>query len=218
MKPRRGTLPTRERILNEVERLIARKGVYGFKLRDVAERLGVKVPAIYKHYTSREDVLVEVSRRYIALLGTQFHAAWAEDPAAALRSGLNRLVKLEMSHPFHVRLALADLAAPLAGMQYVRRAAKRVSRTGPAAGPLAAMFHRLRGVLRAGERCGRFRRVRAADFYRTATAALLARLVFPDDELLLRQPTPAEVRGVQRWLWEVARGFLAPRPARGGPS
>jgi AcrR family transcriptional regulator len=50
--------PTRERILDEVERLIAGKGVYGFKLRDVAEPLDVRVPAIYKHYKSRDDVLV----------------------------------------------------------------------------------------------------------------------------------------------------------------
>ena len=39
-------VPTRSLILNEVERLIARKGVYGFTLRDVAGPLGVQVPAI----------------------------------------------------------------------------------------------------------------------------------------------------------------------------
>ncbi|MDB6085739.1 MAG: hypothetical protein JWN43_3620, partial [Gammaproteobacteria bacterium] len=46
MKRRSAKMPTRERILDEVERLIASKGVYGFKLRDVAERLDMKVPAI----------------------------------------------------------------------------------------------------------------------------------------------------------------------------
>ena len=49
MKRRNATVPTSERILDEVERLIAAKGVYGFRLRDVAEPLGVQVPAIYKH-------------------------------------------------------------------------------------------------------------------------------------------------------------------------
>jgi AcrR family transcriptional regulator len=53
MKRRSASVPTRERILDEVERLIASKGVHGFKLRDVAERLDLRVPAIYKHYQGR---------------------------------------------------------------------------------------------------------------------------------------------------------------------
>ena len=61
------------------------KGVYGFKLRDVADRLGLQVPAIYKHYKSRDDVLVEVSRRFITLLAAQFHPSPTQAPPAALR-------------------------------------------------------------------------------------------------------------------------------------
>ncbi len=204
MKRRSATLPTRERILNEVERLIAMKGVYGFKLRDVADRLGLQVPAIYKHYKSRDDLLVEVSRRFITLLAAQFDPSPAQAPPAALRSGLNRLVEFKMFHPACVRLALADFATPEGGMEYVKHAA---------GGPLGAMHRRLRSVLRAGARTKHFRRVDAADFYRIMKAALLIRLVFPDDKLLLRRPTAAEVRAIQRWLWNIASGFLAPRPA-----
>jgi AcrR family transcriptional regulator len=85
MKRRSAVAPMRERILDEVERLIACKGVYGFRLRDVAEPLGVQVPAIYKHYKSRDDVLVVVSRRFIALLAEQFQAPTELAPRAALR-------------------------------------------------------------------------------------------------------------------------------------
>jgi hypothetical protein len=57
--------------------------------------------------------------------------------------------------------------------------------------------------------------VDAADFHRVISAALLARLVFPNDRLLRGRSTPAEVRGVQRWLWNIARVLLAgPYPAR----
>ena len=65
---RKVSVPMRQRILDEAERLIAVKGVYGFTLRDIAAPLGVQVPALYKHYRSRDDVLIEVSRRFIALL------------------------------------------------------------------------------------------------------------------------------------------------------
>src|ERR1700738_2323255 len=104
--------PTRERILDEVERLIAFKGVYGFTLRDIAEPLNVRVPAIYKHYKDRDDVLVEVSRRFIKLLAQQFARNPALPPAAELRVALDRFVEFKMSHPAYVRLALVDFATP----------------------------------------------------------------------------------------------------------
>lgn len=213
MKRRSAAVPTRERILDEVERLIAAKGVYGFKLKDVAEPLGVRVPAIYKHYRSRDDVLVEVSRRFIDLLAAQFPFRGTEEPAAALRASLNRFVEFKMSHPAYVRLALIDFATPEGGMEYVKRAAGGSFEDNFSDGPLAAMHSRLRALLRACARTGRFRRVNATDFYRVVKATLLLRLVFPNDELLLHPPAPAHVRAVQRWLWDVASGYLAPRPA-----
>jgi hypothetical protein len=78
-------------------------------------------------------------------------------------------------------------------------------------GPLAAMHARLRHLLRAGARCGEFRQVAASDVYRVLKAALLIRLVFPDDASLLRRPNAAEIRATQRWLWDIARSHLSPR-------
>jgi AcrR family transcriptional regulator len=213
MKRRRAKVPTRDRILDEVERLIAAKGVYAFKLRDVAERLGLQVPAIYKHYKSRDDVLIEVSRRFITLLAGQFGSAPSPRPAAALRASLNRFVEFKLFHPAYVRLALVDFATPDGGMEYVKRAAGGSFQDNFSDGPLAAMHQRLRGILQAGVRERQFRRVHATDFYRVVKSALLIRLVFPDDRLLLRRPSAAEVRSIQRWLWDIAGRFLAPRPA-----
>ena len=211
MKRRNTTLPTRERILDEVERLIVAKGVHGFKLRDIATRLGLQVPAIYKHYRSRDDVLVEVSRRFVTLLGAQFDPPATLEPAAALRAGLNRLVEFKMFHPAYVRLALVDFATPDGGAEYVKQAAGGSFQDNFSGGPLAAMHGRLRELLRAGARTKRFRRVDATDFFRVMTATLLIRLVFPDDALLVRRPTAADVRSVQRWLWGIAQGYLAAR-------
>ncbi len=206
---RRGGLPTRERILDEVERLIAAKGVYGFKLRDVADPLDVQVPAIYKHFQSRDDVLVEVSRRFIGLLGEQFQPDTRLSPEAALRAALDRFVEFKLSHPAYVRLALVDFATPEGGMEYVKLAAGGSFQDNFLDGPLAAMHARLRAMLRAGTKARRFRRVDATDFYRVIKAALLIRLVFPDDGLLLRRPAASRRRAIQRWLWEIARRYLS---------
>ena len=213
MTRRRSLAPTRERILDEVERLIALKGVYGFKLRDVADPLDVQVPAIYKHYKSRDDVLIEVSRRFITLLAAQFQARPDLDAVAALRHALDRFVEFKLSHPAYVRLALVDFATPGGGMEYVKLAAGGSFQDNFSDGPLAAMHSRLRALLRAGAKSGDFRRIDASDFYRLIKSSLLIRLVFPDDVLLLRRATAAETRATQRWLWDLASRFLTPQAA-----
>lgn len=205
----RSRAPTRQRILDEAERLIAIKGVFGFALRDVAGPLAVRVPAIYKHFESRDDMLVEVSRRFVALLADQFQPAPGKDPVAAMRRALDAFVLFKMSNPAYVRLALTDFATPGGGMDYVTLAAGGSFEENFSHGPLAAMHSRLREMLRAGARSGAFRRTDATDFYRIMKASLLVRLVFPSDRLLLRRPTPAEVRATQRWLWDIARRYLA---------
>ncbi len=200
---------TRERILDEVETLIAQKGVYGFKLRDVAEPLGLRVPAIYKHYRSRDDVLVEVSRRFIALLAGQFDPPPRARPDRALRAALDAFVAFKLAHPAYVRLALIDFATPEGGMEYVKLAAGGSFKDNFSDGPLASMHGRLRGLLRAGAAAREFRRVDALDFYRVVKSALLIKLVFPDDALLLRRPSARETLEIQRWLWGVASRYLA---------
>ena len=203
--------PMRQRILDEAERLIAVKGVYGFTLRDIAAPLGVQVPAIYKHYKSRDDVLIELSRRFIALLAAQFALQPELHPIAALRAALDEFVEHMMKHPAYVRLALVDFATPGGGMDYVKLAAGGSFKENFIGGPLAAMHARLRKLLQAGVRVRKFRRVDASDLYRIVKAAILIRLVFPDDALLLRRPSAVEIRAAKRWLWDVAAAHLAPR-------
>ncbi len=220
-RSRSGAMPTRQRILNEAERLIAVKGVFGFTLKDIAAPLGVQVPAIYKHYKSRDDVLIELSRRFIALLAAQFALRPGLPPEPALRAALDEFVELMMRHPAYVRLALVDFATPGGGMEYVKLAAGGSFKENFFGGPLAPMHARLRRLVQAGVRAGVFRRTDATDVYRVVKASILIRLVFPDDALLLRPPSAAAMRAVKRWLWGIAARHLAPQrgdaPTRADP-
>src|ERR1700730_7877310 len=118
-------VPTRSLILNEVERLIARKGVYGFTLQDVAGPLGVQVPAIYKHFKSRDDVLIELSRSFIDGLSRQFAPPLraGTDPVVSLKRRLDEFVDFHLDNPAYVRLSLVDFATPEGGMEYLTLAA-----------------------------------------------------------------------------------------------
>ncbi|MDE2295419.1 MAG: TetR/AcrR family transcriptional regulator [Gammaproteobacteria bacterium] len=202
-------VPTRERILNEVERLIAARGVYGFTLQDVIVPLRMRVPAIYKHYRNRDDVLIELARRFVNRLATQFPITPGADPISALRAALDQFVLFKLSNPAYVRLALADFATPDGGMEYVKLAAGGSFEDNFSSGPLAPMHRRLAQLLRAAARTGAVRGIDPTDFYRIIKATLLIRLVFPDDSLLLRPPTRPEIAAIQQWLWAIARGILS---------
>lgn len=53
---------TRARVLVEATRLFARKGVDACTMRDVAGATGIKAPALYNHFSSKEDILEEAMR------------------------------------------------------------------------------------------------------------------------------------------------------------
>jgi AcrR family transcriptional regulator len=207
---------TRELILDEAERLIALKGVFGFGLKDITDPLGFQVPAIYKHYENRDDVLVAVSRRYIALLSRQFRypAEAVAHPTEALKHVVAEFVQFHMRHPAYVRLSLVDYATPEGGMEYIRRAAGGPFRANLNAGPLAPMHRRLRKLIRAGHAAGEFRLTSELDFYRVIKAALLIRLVFPDDLLVDPSPKRSVVQSIEVSLWDTAYHYIAAPPSK----
>ena len=211
---RRGTKAprpaTRDLILDEAERLIASKGVHGFTLHDIAEPLQVRVPAIYKHYESRDDVLVALSRRFIALLSQQFDypPESLDHPREALQKVVHEFARFHMAHPAYVRLSLTDFATPEGGMEYIRLAAGGDFRANLTAGPLAPMHRRLQALLTAGAKLKEFRATPELDFYRLIKSVLLVRLVFPDD-LLVSKPSPATQHAVEKTLSDTAFRYLA---------
>ncbi|MBK9252512.1 MAG: TetR/AcrR family transcriptional regulator [Proteobacteria bacterium] len=197
---------TSERILDEAERLIATRGVFGFALRDIADPLRVRVPAIYKHYESRDDVLVAVARRFVALLSKQFSydLAALSHPTQTLQTVIEEFARFHLTHPAYVRLSLIDFATPDGGSEYIRLAAGGPFRSNLNAGPLAPMHRRLRQLLAAGAKAGVFREISEVDFYRLIKSVLLVRLVFPDDLLGTKPVSAADRRKVERMLWETA--------------
>jgi AcrR family transcriptional regulator len=201
---------TRDLILDQAERLIAQKGVNGFTLRDIVDPLGFQVPAIYKHYESRDDVLVALSRRFIALLSQQFEypAAGLEQPTQTLRTVVGEFARFHIGHPAYVRLSLIDFATPQGGMEYIRLAAGGPFRSNLTTGPLAAMHRRLAALLAAGVEAGEFRPTDEVDFYRLIKSILLIRLVFPDDLLVGGGPSRAVQRSVEEMLWDLAFRYV----------
>ena len=78
---------TRQRIQEVAKELFVAKGVQSTSLQDIADRLGVTKPALYYHFSSREELvrsivapLIDDGERFIA----EHEAARANDPRALL--------------------------------------------------------------------------------------------------------------------------------------
>jgi TetR/AcrR family transcriptional regulator, cholesterol catabolism regulator len=68
----KGTEQRRERLLDTVAALIAKKGYEAASMRDVSEALGVSPAGLYYHFKSKEDLLYQIQfRTFEALLKGQ---------------------------------------------------------------------------------------------------------------------------------------------------
>ncbi|MBI2424914.1 MAG: TetR/AcrR family transcriptional regulator [Candidatus Hydrogenedentes bacterium] len=101
---------TREKILEVAEVLIAKHGVEGFQLKEVAERVGVRPPSIFAHFEGRYAIAEAVSERLLLGIIHQLGEDDSGDPEVVLKRWARDLVSYLASNPAQIRLILRDLA------------------------------------------------------------------------------------------------------------
>src|SRR5690606_3660531 len=87
---RRGSV-TAARILDAAEELFAERGYAGTTLRDVADRVGLRIPSLYNHCASKDALYAAVLARGIGPVA-ELLSALAEAPAAE-RNDPSRIVE-----------------------------------------------------------------------------------------------------------------------------
>ncbi|MCV6575365.1 MAG: TetR/AcrR family transcriptional regulator [Cohaesibacter sp.] len=103
---------TRDLILDIAEQEIARKGVEGLKLKDVAEQVGVQLPSIYAHFAGRKEVLEALADRLMDELLIIYHEIKTMPPMEGLMASADRTIEFYVTHRGYARLLLADFPAP----------------------------------------------------------------------------------------------------------
>ncbi|MGI9284770.1 MAG: TetR/AcrR family transcriptional regulator [Pseudomonadales bacterium] len=90
--------PSKTRILDAAEDLFANKGYGATSMVDIADAVGVRGPAIYKHYSSKTDVYNAVVDRLFTPMKTHMElpASLVEGQSFEL---LEELVKHHIDHP-----------------------------------------------------------------------------------------------------------------------
>jgi AcrR family transcriptional regulator len=191
---------TRERILEVAEELISLHGMEGLRLKDVAERVGIRPPSIFAHFEGREAIGDAVAQRVLEQLAEVLERALGgeSDPEKALRHGVRAIAGHLMEHPAHTRLMLRDLTR---------------TRTGPELAlwspVVPVIVARIEDLLRRGEREGLFRRVDARAFFAQVQGAILGNIGWDGFREDGRAATPLSVRRIQDQAEDLALAYVA---------
>lgn len=118
----------RSQLLAAAEALMAERGYAAVRLEDIGAAAGVSGPAIYRHFPSKEamlvELLVEVSTRLVD--GAQAVLAEAPDAREALRRLIDSHLDFALGEPDLIRIQDRDLSSlPPGAQRQVRRAQRR---------------------------------------------------------------------------------------------
>src|SRR5262245_37295186 len=89
--PRHPFTDTRQRIETAAIRLFVEKGVAETSVRDIARAIDISDGALYRHFTSKEDLVWRVfAQHYVAFAG---HLQALADEAASARDKLGQMIR-----------------------------------------------------------------------------------------------------------------------------
>ena len=122
----------RSQLLNAAEALMAERGYPAVRLEDIGAAAGVSGPAIYRHFPSKESLLVELLVGISTRLLEGAQSVLADTPDA--RTALDRLIDFHLDfalgEPDLIRIQDRDLSSlPAAAQRQVRRAQRRYVET-----------------------------------------------------------------------------------------
>jgi len=138
---RRGSL-TPERIVDESLRLLDEQGVGGFSLPKLGRALGADPTAVYRHFASKDDLVLAIADRLIeeAMAGMQARPCWVDTVIESTR----RLRATYRAHPAAASLSACRTTQRPAEMRIVNILIGAVLAAG-FEGPAAVRIYRALG-------------------------------------------------------------------------
>ncbi len=202
---RKPTGDTRERILEVAEELVARHGMEGLRLKDVAERVGIQPPSVFAHFGGREAIGDAVAHRVLSRIAEALGAELSrpDSPERRLRAGVRTVAEHLYDHPGHTRLILRDLARTRTGDE--------LSLWSP---EVVRLVDQVDALLAEGAREGAFREVPTTSFFPMIEGAIVAMIGWAGFQEDGRPSTSASraqiVERVEDLAWSYVRPVAAP--------
>ena len=91
---------TRERLLNAAIELFGSRGFDATSMRDIATEVGIKAPAVYNHYSSKEELLAEAVTQALTTFNAEIASANERGiaPVEKLQSVITAHVMYQIDH------------------------------------------------------------------------------------------------------------------------
>ncbi len=100
-------MSTKEKILDSALTLFSRNGYSGTSVEQIAERVGIKAPSLYKHFKGKADILNTlidvVNERYDELFGSEDHTGEIPDSIESFITDTMGRIDFTMHDPMVVR-------------------------------------------------------------------------------------------------------------------
>jgi AcrR family transcriptional regulator len=104
---------TKRRILDTAITLFAERGFEACTMRDIAAAVGIKAPAIYNHYSAKDQVLAAAMEHILGLFVRTLLAPLEEEPVEVwLKEIVRAHVTFQLEFPRHSQASDALLNAP----------------------------------------------------------------------------------------------------------
>jgi AcrR family transcriptional regulator len=107
------TSPRQEQLLREAARMFAEYGYHGVSIEDLGASVGISGPAVYKHFSSKDqllaDLLVGISEDLLE--GGRVEVAGAKSQQDALERLVDRHLAFSLNEPDLIRVQDRDLAS-----------------------------------------------------------------------------------------------------------
>ncbi|HKU98342.1 MAG TPA: TetR/AcrR family transcriptional regulator [Vineibacter sp.] len=168
---------TRELILSEAMRLVARGGVEELRIKDIADAVGIQPPSVYKHFASRDAIIGTLARQMVDDIAQFVQVDVALEPGPAIEQWARGVVWFFATRPAYAYMLLRDLATP-GGYEAIVAALGPAEETYKLA-PLKARHVKLEQVIQNGVDRGIFRPMDAGTLSAMIYGAVLMALVWP---------------------------------------
>ena len=197
---------TRDRIIAAAEDLIARHGLEGLQVKEIAARVGIRPPSVFAHFAGRDDIVGAVVERLLRRFEALVDAPAGGSPEEELRARTRQVARFLVDNPADARIVLRELAQ--AGAPDVDRHDLRTRL-------LDRIYAKVGSVLKRGARAGTFRRLRPESFVAQLLGGILAQLAWAGWDVSGR-PRPVVPRAQLIRDAEDLAVALARRPGCGG--
>jgi AcrR family transcriptional regulator len=190
---------TADTVLEAAEIVIARQGLAEFRVRDVAEALGVQSQAIYNYFDGREGLLQAVSEKFTRDVVDAATVSGAADPWDEVKLSAKNVARYLCSKPSAAYLVVADMA------QWT------LSQTGKAREIDVGYQRHIASVLAEGAAAGLFRPMRTATYLSFVTIGIAANVLWNDRHKNLDDGTAVSEEIIEQEAVDLVVALLTPR-------